>query len=40
MSDKIEENVKEAEKETYEKPQMEKKGDLKEITGGGAAPMS
>ena len=40
MPDKIEENVKEAEKEKYEKPQVEKKGDLKEITGGTLAPMS
>jgi hypothetical protein len=37
MSEKIKKNVQEAEKETYEKPQMEKKGDLKEITGGGEA---
>ena len=35
MSDKIEKDVEEIEKEQYEKPQVEKKGDLKEITGGG-----
>ncbi|MFC1884945.1 lasso RiPP family leader peptide-containing protein [Thermodesulfobacteriota bacterium] len=35
MSDKIKENAQEVEKEIYEKPKMEKKGDLKEITGGG-----
>jgi hypothetical protein len=40
MSDKTRKNTQEAEKERYEKPRIEKKGDLKETTGGTLAPVS
>ena len=34
MPDKNREKIQEAEKEKYEKPRIERRGDLKEITGG------
>ena len=40
MPDKTGEDTQEAQKERYEKPRIEKKGDLKEITSGTLAPVS